>query len=172
MPVDRTAWKFWEIYEGARYQGLPVLITTDSMLNAYHGLFDTLLQRAEEAALFDQAVAMTDALYSSAYDQWSEATAPAVKNAAWKNRVYFAVGAALLDPEASVPTELMTEVQAELGLIEAAGGLDESPNLGYLEDYSQYKPRGHYTRSETVAALLQSHDVVRPHRLLHQSAQS
>ena len=22
--------------------------------------------------------------------------------------------------------------------------------LGYIEDYSQYKPRGHYTRSETL----------------------
>ena len=29
-------------------QGLPVLVTTDSLLNAYHGLFDTLLQRMEE----------------------------------------------------------------------------------------------------------------------------
>ena len=41
-------WKFWHVYETARYQGLPVLVTTDSLLNAYHGLFDTLLQRMEE----------------------------------------------------------------------------------------------------------------------------
>ncbi len=39
---------------------------------------------------------------------------------------------------------------AELALIEGAGGTEKSPILGYTEDYSQYKPRGHYTRSEEL----------------------
>ena len=51
-------------------------MTTDSVLNAYHGLFDTLLQRMEEEALFDQAVVMTEALYAAASDQWNTATDP------------------------------------------------------------------------------------------------
>jgi hypothetical protein len=150
LPPEEASWKFWMIYEGARYQGLPVLITTDSMLNAYHGLFDTLLQRMEQGALFDQAVVMTKTLYSSAYDQWSTATDETVKTDAWMNRVYFAVGNALLEPTASIPTELLTEVKAELALIDAASGPAESPVFGYEEDYSQYKPRGHYTRSERL----------------------
>jgi hypothetical protein len=150
LPANETAWKFWNIYENARYQGLPVLITTDSMLNAYHGLFNTLLQQMETGALFDQVHSMTQQLYSRAYDQWSAATNNTIKMDAWLNRVYFAVGSALLDPTASIPTELLTEVQAELALIEAAAGPAVSPVFGYLEDYSQYKPRGHYTRSEKL----------------------
>ena len=73
-PADEQPWKFWQVYESARYRGIPLLVTTDSVLNTYHGLFDTLLQRMEERALFDQAVSMTEALYAAASDQWNTAT--------------------------------------------------------------------------------------------------
>jgi hypothetical protein len=150
MPAEQSAWKFWSIYEDARYQGLPVLITTDSMLNAYHNLFDTLLQRMEEKALFDQLVTMTKDLYESASAQWSAATDPTVKEEARLNMAYFAVAAALLDPSSVTVDGVKSEVQAEVALIQAAAGPGESIVLGYLEDYSQYKPRGHYTRSEQL----------------------
>lgn len=142
--------KFWHVYETARYQGLPVLVTTDSFLNAYHGLFDTLLQRMEEAALYDQAIAMTEALYAAASDQWNTATDPIVKEDARLNVAFFSVGNSLLKGAFTDSDAVAAEVQAELALIEAAAGPDESPILGYTEDYSQYKPRGHYTRSEKL----------------------
>jgi hypothetical protein len=150
FPPEGAAWKFWHVYENARYQGLPTLITTDSVLNAYHGLFDTLLQRTEEEALFDHAVAMTQDLYSHAYDQWAIATDPTIQAEARQNRIYFAIGGALLNPTASLPLDIQEEVEAELALIDAAAGPAESATLGYVEDYSQYKPRGHYTRSERL----------------------
>ncbi len=149
-PVEQAVYKFWNIYEGARYQGLPVLITTDSLLNAYHGLFDTLLQLAEDGALFEQVSLMTQELYAAAYDQWSVATDPTIKADLRLNMSYFAVAAALLDPGASKPVELEDQVTAEVALIDAAAGPDESSILGYTEDFSQYKPRGHYTRSERL----------------------
>ena len=150
LPSEETAWKFWQVYETARYQSLPLLVTTDSMLNAYHGLFDTLLQRMEESALSDQAVAMTEALYAAAADQWDTAADLTIKEEARLNMAYFAVGSALLAETAAIPDEVQSEVEAELALIDAAAGPAESPVLGYTEDYSQYKPRGHYTRSEQL----------------------
>lgn len=143
-------WKFWHVYETARYQGLPALITTDSVLNAYHGLFDTLLQRMEEAALFDQALSMTQALYAAASAQWNQAADPVVKEDARLNMAYFAVAASILEGAVAAPEVVRDEVEAELALIETAGGRDESPILRYTEDYTQYVPRGHYTRSETL----------------------
>jgi hypothetical protein len=143
-------WKFWHIYETARYQGLPVLVTTDSLLNAYHQLFNTLLQRAEEAALYDQAIAMTEALYAAASDQWNTATDSTVKEDARLNMAFFAVANSLLKGAVTAPDVVADEVGAELALIEAAGGTGESPILRYTEDYSQYKPRGHYTRSDKL----------------------
>ncbi|OFW61935.1 MAG: hypothetical protein A2133_06950 [Actinobacteria bacterium RBG_16_64_13] len=147
---ENGPWKFWQVYETARYQGLPVLVTTDSLLNAYHGLFDTLLQRMEEAALYNQAIVMTDALYASASDQWNTATDPTIKEEARLNMAYFSVAGSLLKGAITAPDVVGAEVDAELALIEAADGPHESPILGYTEDYSQYKPRGHYTRSETL----------------------
>jgi len=143
-------WKFWHAYETARYQGLPLFVTTDSVLNAYHGLFDTLLQRMEEAALYDQAIAMTEALYNAASDQWNTATDPAIQEDARLNMAFFSVAGSLLQDALAAPDVVRDEVEAELALIEAAGGPSDSPILGYTEDYSQYKPRGHYTRSEKL----------------------
>ncbi|MFH0915612.1 MAG: DUF3160 domain-containing protein [bacterium] len=149
-PAGEQPWKFWQVYESARYQGLPLLVTTDSVLNAYHGLFDTLLQRMEEEALFRQAEVMTEALYAAASDQWSTGTDEAVKEDARLNMAYFAVANSLLKGANTAPDVVGDEVDAELSLIEAAGGLERSPILGFTEDYSQYKPRGHYTRSEQL----------------------
>jgi hypothetical protein len=110
-------WKFWHIYETARYQGLPVLVTTDSLLNAYHQLFNTLLQRAEEAALYDQAIAMTEALYAAASDQWNTATDSTVKEDARLNMAFFAVANSLLKGAVTAPDVVADEVGAELALI-------------------------------------------------------
>ena len=150
-PAAERPWRFWQVYESARYQGLPLLVTTDSVLNAYHGLFDTLLQRLEEESLFAQAVVMTEALYDAASDQWNSAADPSIKEEARRNMAFFSVAGSLLAGAASGPEVIQEDVDAELALIEAAEGLAGSPLLGYTEDYSQYKPRGHYTRSEKLA---------------------
>ncbi len=49
-----------------------------------------------------------------------------------------------------VPSLVKEEVDGELALIEAQAGFEKSPIFGRDEDYSQYRPRGHYTRSERL----------------------
>src|SRR5205085_11264803 len=71
------------------------------------------------------------------------------------NLAYFSVAASLLDPKFSVPAAVQSEVSRELSLIEGHGGLAQSAVMGiggaeYIEDYGQYVPRGHYTRSEDL----------------------
>ncbi len=100
------------------------------------------------------------------------------KEAARRNAAYFAVALSLLQPKPEqvqtaedpygfvdeslfpagsaekyqfeVPSFVKGEVEAELALIEAHGGFALSPIFFYKEDYSQYVPRGHYTRSEKL----------------------
>lgn len=148
-PADQS-WKFWQVYENARYQGLPLLVTTDSLLNVYHEVFDTLLQHMEEAQLLQQADKMTEALYNAASDQWNTATDETIKEDARLNMAYFAVANSLFKGANAAPDVVGDEVDAELALIEAAAVQDKSPILGYTEDYTQFKPRGHYTRSEAL----------------------
>ncbi len=49
-----------------------------------------------------------------------------------------------------VPALVKDNVEAEMALIEGQSGFAKSPIFGYDEDYSQYRPRGHYTRSERL----------------------
>ncbi len=49
-----------------------------------------------------------------------------------------------------IPEFVKEDVKAELALIEAREGFALSPIFKYQEDYSQYVPRGHYTRSEKL----------------------
>jgi len=161
-PIGEQPWKFWQVYESARYQGLPLLVTTDSVLNAYHGLFDTLLQRMEEKALYEHAIVLSEGLYAAAFEQWKAAVDPVVKEDARLNMAYFNVEKILLTGSSEIPgvvedltyRELFADVvdlaEQEVALIEGAAGPDRSPILGYTEDYGQYKPRGHYTRSERL----------------------
>jgi hypothetical protein len=145
------AWKFWQVYEDARYRGLPVLVTTDSMLNAFHNVFDMLIQQLEESSLMEHAVAMSEGLYNASSAQWNEATTPAAKEATLANMAYFAVALSLLKGDGTYGGEVVRDrVDAELQLVDKAGGQETSPILGYIEDYSQYKPRGHYTRSDLL----------------------
>jgi hypothetical protein len=76
-------------------------------------------------------------------------TSGQVQEAARRNAAFFTVASILLDPGLTVPSEVQDLVQAELALIEAHQGFADSPIFGYKEDYSQYVPRGHYTRNET-----------------------
>ncbi len=50
----------------------------------------------------------------------------------------------------ALPAKLREAVEEELRLIEEHSGFAKSPLFVYKEDYSQYVPRGHYTRSELL----------------------
>ena len=55
-----------------------------------------------------------------------------------------------------VPVSVEDEVSRELELIRAHSGFSKSPVFGYNEDYSQYLPRGHYTRPERLKNYFQA----------------
>ena len=80
---------------------------------------------------------------------------------------FFTVAKSLLgESVAGIPSEASALADEEIALIEAHQGFEESPIFGVTEDYSQYVPRGHYTRSEALKTVFQGHDVVRPDTLL------
>ena len=223
-----------DFYKGLKTAGVPVFITSDSLLHLYHIQFDETLRDIEERVFFGDALALSKALYDASIQQARETTG-IVQQAARLNAAYFAValeclaidkiheelvraravvskwtkdlwqeensfqdefpnviaaiveaqngvsdktlpldakqkmlklidlamkkhaagrkevaytlGEGLLEPHA---TELRKNVAAELALIEKHEGFAVSPLFQYKEDYSQYVPRGHYTRSEKL----------------------
>jgi hypothetical protein len=64
---------------------------------------------------------------------------------------YFLVSGRLLGLDLLPENQYPDDVKEELSLIDKAEGfVDETPIFKYKEDYSQFKPRGHYTKSEIL----------------------
>lgn len=129
--------------------GIPIFVTSDTLLHLYHIQFDEILKCVEEKEFFANLVVMSNALLGESvaqYDSFSDD----LKEAARRNVAFFTVAMKLLGEEVSVPDDVAEEVNGELALIDKHEGLVASPIFIYMEDYSQYVPRGHYTRSEVL----------------------
>ncbi len=152
--------QIYALYQEAEEAGIPVFVTTDAVLHAFHILYDYALRLAEMEHLIADLEALNTALLQAAEVDYA-AAAGQVQEAAWQNLAFFAVAARLLDPAAETPRPVRDVVKEELALIEAHQGFEVSPlfdryrqedlprdcKYRFCEDYSQYVPRGHYTRN-------------------------
>ncbi len=125
-------------------------ITVDSLLQAWHVFFDFALRTVEQEHLIGLARQMTDGLLAAAQTQLDEVISGPLQEAARSNVAYFAVARRLLDPTAQLPPEVAELAEAELALIAEHAGRAPSPIMGTTVHYSQFNPRGHYTRSEDL----------------------
>lgn len=125
---------------------IPVFITADTLLHLYHVQFDESLKDVEEREFLPDITALTAALLEALQAEYAVRTGD-LQEAARRNIAYLAVAQKLLDPSAVVSELVADDVAAELARIEAHAGFAASDIFIYEEDYSQYVPRGHYTRS-------------------------
>jgi hypothetical protein len=146
-----------QVYDAAHEGNRPIIVTTDSVLHTSHLMFDYLLRVAEVEHLQRDLIGLTDAM--AGYLERTRRELPAAGcgrcvvglDAAEDASSFFAVASELLGTvefaDRPAPPAAVTD---ELKLIEAHAGFAKSPLFGYDEDYSQYVPRGHYTRKETL----------------------
>ncbi len=149
----RTRWDvnddIVEPYRFLRDSGIPLFVTTDTMLHLYHVQFDETLRDIEERCFAADINDLTSALLDDSVALHAQFQGD-LKVAARRNVAYLAVARSLMDPSAPVPAMATETVAVELARIEAHEGFAPSDIFIYEEDYSQYVPRGHYTRSETL----------------------
>jgi len=184
-------------YKTLKERGIPIFVTSDTLLHLYHIQFNEILKRLEEEELFDELIDMSLAMMDRSMQDYQSFDDADLKEAARRNVAYFAVALSLLqtltegyDEEAvkqeieqwneehpweepkefkplkkvdfTVPSYVVDEVNEEIENIEAHQGFKPSAIFNsqddcqcdlpgcYCEDYSQYVPRGHYTRSEAL----------------------
>ena len=151
--------EFYQLYEAGRYDMHPVFITTDSIYHVYHLLFDKMLRDLERDSFISILNSLTSTMLDASYQQYEALKGTSLEDPALRNVAFFAVAAKLLDLPDAVPAEAADLVNAELALIDSAAGTQISPlwdrpdlpeDKKLIEDYSQYIPRGHYTRSEEL----------------------
>jgi hypothetical protein len=165
--------EFFQVYEDTRYKELPVFVTTDSVYHVYHLIFDKMLRDLERESFAPDMAALTRACATSARDLYNQLKGTEMEKVALRVWAYFVVADNLISPNATTPPEVSNLVKAELALIQGHAGLSGSPIFSQdcpqgcdpcdtnpppqcqnqpclCEDYSQYVPRGHYTRSEQL----------------------
>ncbi|HEY0378588.1 MAG TPA: DUF3160 domain-containing protein [Pyrinomonadaceae bacterium] len=142
--------QLFHVYEDNDYRDLPSFVTTDAVLHLYHIFYDFTLRTVEEQSLAPVLRRLTEGMLEDSARTMKEVSDPRLKQAALKNAAYFAVALRLLDQQASVPPEASAIVQTELDLIKAHEGFKVGAIFPYVVDYSQFNPRGHYTRSEAL----------------------
>ncbi|MCA9904685.1 MAG: DUF3160 domain-containing protein [Anaerolineae bacterium] len=134
----------WDINTGHGYW-----VTTDAMLHALYVAFSNLLNFLETDELYTRVDNVALESYQAAWSQYEAARGSALEAPARAAALYYAVALGLLDPDAYAGT-VDPALQADAGSLIAAantaeGRLDVPFLPGYQEDFSQYKPRGHYT---------------------------
>jgi hypothetical protein len=150
-------------YSSLKNFGVPIFVTSDTLLHLYHIQFDQILKGIEEREFFDTILNMSKSLFDQSQQDYVTYTGD-LKEAAKRNVAFFAVALSLLQTSTqgyngsenirtvdfTIPSYVNDEVTEELSFIGTQDGYHDSPLFIYKEDYSQYKPRGHYTQSEKL----------------------
>ncbi len=159
--------EFFAMYEPNRYDGVPNFITTDAMLHNYHLFFNHLLESMEKDHMIPEIKNLNKAMMNETLQQYESLKGSTWENAARRNLAFFTVGSLLMDPQFQVPEAVQQEVSRELDLIKEHQQTAVSPVMSIgqsepdvledlKEDYTQYIPRGHYTKSEELQNYFQT----------------
>ena len=141
-----------EFYKDAKDEGIPLFVTSDTLLFVYHTFFDAILIELETNYFYSMLEKLLINLLSKAEETYNILPENTLAKEATKlDLAYIAVALKLLDSETSIPSHVNKLVTKELNLIlKASNPMALSPIFKYKEDYTQYKPRGHYTLNEKL----------------------
>jgi hypothetical protein len=158
-PIPGQYNEFYQIYETWRYRDKLLFVTTDSVLHVYHLLFDKILRDLETSFFIPTLEVLIETMFEESQAQVTALAGTSLAEPAKRNLAFFAVAARLLEIDLTTPAEVSDMVETELANIEAHSGPAISPiwdrddlpdDKKLIEDYSQYIPRGHYTRSDDL----------------------
>jgi hypothetical protein len=128
---------------------LPVYISADAILESVHSSYDTILASLESQALIPDLRKLLTAMRSRL------SAVPAERAGRAEVDLYLATALSLLEDRASQPIVGVNaqEIAKLLLRAQAAEGIEQLSLFGKkrMEDFSQFKPRGHYTDSPELS---------------------
>ena len=150
--------QLFHVYERNDYHNFPSFVTTDLFLQAFHMYFDCLLRDVEEQKMLPVMTEFSKTAYQEISKMASQTKNPDMKAAAEYDMAFFAIAHTLLTGKQtlSFPAAYKASAGKEIKNVKDAG-IEYSEFLGYTPEnempkyfYSTYRPRGHYTRSESL----------------------
>ncbi len=155
---------FQQAYELAEYDPYPVFVTVDAIFHAWHLVFSKALRTVEEERLLPVLEELTTGLLAAAGAQRAELAGTPLEDSAGRVEAWAQAAATLLELDVG-PIDPRAADEVRLAL--DAAELTESPitSLGPCAagvspancvDYTLFKPRGHYTRSEALSRFFRA----------------
>ncbi len=102
--------------------GVPIIITTDSVLNLFHIEFNEILKNLEINELSDLLDKFLSKSINESYKQYESLEDPLNKELSKRNLAYLSVALKLLDPSYNVKSMVKEDVDKEIGRIKAHKG--------------------------------------------------
>jgi hypothetical protein len=148
---DSFAGAFYNLW----HNDLPVFISCDALLQAWHRSYDAMLEELEETYLFNSVQQMLEGMASNLPQAWTAAGAGVLKDSLLDADYFLAVARSLLaGTNILVPSALGQDarVAETLADVQALQMITKTNFLGQCRtvDFSQFKVRGHYTHSERL----------------------
>jgi hypothetical protein len=144
---ERLYQQFSEVYEDNYWHDTPSFVTSDSMFHIFHVLYDYALRTMEQDNLTLYLEALLGHLLENSIKYQSALNDSWWKENAKMNVAFFSVVMKCLRPDWNPPSDVTDWVNDSLQLIEESEGFSENWFMNQREDFSQFKPRGHYTKT-------------------------
>ncbi|MEN8119374.1 MAG: DUF3160 domain-containing protein [Bacteroidota bacterium] len=149
LPTNKN--QLFHIYENNDYLGIPSFISVDAVLQLYHLFFDMTLRNIETKYLSSKLEVLLDQLISELVILQNQTQNQNIKSAIDFNLAYLAVSQYFIKGgEIKIKGNLKELAREEIENCKNCAGWQNSPLFNRKFDYSQFVPRGHYTRSEEL----------------------
>ncbi len=145
--------QLFHVYEQNDYHQFPSFVTTDLFLQLYHLYFDALLRDAEEHKFYDLLGKFCQGT-REVVNRLAVSSKEAQQEKDWLDTYFTVAVALLLEKEPTGNAEALHEYRQVM-----KSENDVSKFLGYEEamfEYSLFRPRGHYTRNDTLKRYFRS----------------
>lgn len=150
--VPSTNTQMFNIYEQNEYEYIPNFVTSDVVLHMYHKLFDFSLKYTEKKYLVTELETLSNRMLKKSIVIYNDTKN--MKDYANDNVAFFLVANMILNDgivTVDAPKDILDKAKLEYELINKENIFKEkSPIFGFDIDYSQFKPRGHYTSDENL----------------------
>jgi hypothetical protein len=147
------SYSFADIFYRLWKDDLPVFITTDAILQAWHRTFDSMLKELEELALVNQVDRMLAGMAGQLSTTWSQFGEGPMRNSILDADFFITVARSLL-AGSPLPSVLGQDARVADILQDIAQLQMKDVNLFgscRVMDFSQFRPRGHYEGSEMLS---------------------
>ncbi|MEF3317242.1 DUF3160 domain-containing protein [Peptoniphilus grossensis] len=139
-----------QIYEDNEYQYIASFVTTDSVTHIFHIFYDGFLRNLEKDELYPKSIDLNKNLLAENISLYEEIKNERLKEIQNRNIAFIATGLKLLGEEPENLPEEAKKIYEEEIKKASSEEIVSSAISGRDVDFSQLKPRGHYTRSEEL----------------------